>query len=139
MATHQAAKSDSASAVGGSGSSSTAKPAVPPIVPASSSRNEQGTGLGKSDFLQELLSTPEPDLFRSRARSASDAAVLRRKGHLKEQDRFIEFLLHMHQTHTSLEVMQKMERWIAEHRRDPRRSRCSGSAGGATVTFCKHV
>lgn len=139
MATHQAAKSDSASAVGGSGSSSTAKPAVPPIVPVSSSRNEQGTGLGKSDFLQELLSTPEPELFRSRARSASDAAVLRRKGHLKEQDRFIEFLLHMHQTHTSLEVMQKMERWIAEHRRDPRRSRCSGSAGGATVTICKLV
>ena len=40
----------------------------------------------------------------SRARSASDAAVLRRKGHLKEQDRFISFLLDMHHTHTSLEV-----------------------------------
>ena len=29
----------------------------------------------------------------------------------------------MHQTHTSLEVMQKVERWVAEHRRDPRASR----------------
>ena len=41
--------------------------------------------------MQELLSTPEPDfatseqIFGNRARSASDAAVLRRKGHLKEQ------------------------------------------------------
>ena len=52
----------------------------------------------------------------ARARSASDAAVLRRKGHLKEQDRLIEFLLSMHGTHTSLEAMQKMERWIIEHR-----------------------
>ena len=52
----------------------------------------------------------------ARARSASDAAVLRRKGHLKEQDRLIEFLLSMHDTHTSLEAMQKMERWIIEHR-----------------------
>lgn len=62
-------------------------------------------------------------MFGQRARSASDAAVLRRKGHLKEQDKFIEFLLHMHQTHTSLEVMQKVERWIIEHRTDPRQSR----------------
>ena len=66
--------------------------------------------------LQELLSPPEPDALGSRARSASDAAVLRRKGHLKEQDGMIEFLLHMHATHTSQETMQKMERWIAEHR-----------------------
>lgn len=72
---------------------------------------------------QELLSTPEPEMFGPRARSASDAAVLRRKGHLKEQDRFIQFLLDMHQTHTSLEVMQKVERWVDEHRRDPRTSR----------------
>lgn len=67
--------------------------------------------------LQELLNPPEPDTFGSRARSASDAAVLRRKGHLKEQDGMIEFLLNMHATHTSVETMQKMERWIAEHRK----------------------
>ncbi|KAI7845135.1 hypothetical protein COHA_001180 [Chlorella ohadii] len=62
-------------------------------------------------------------MFGTRARSASDAAVLRRKGHLKEQDKFIQFVLDMHQTHTTLEVMQKMDRWIAEHRKDPRTSR----------------
>jgi len=72
---------------------------------------------------EELLSFPESEVFGPRARSASDAGVLRRKGHLKEQDRFIQFLLDMHQTHTSLEVMQKVERWVAEHRRDPRGSR----------------
>ena len=69
--------------------------------------------------LQELLNVPEIDggsVLGARARSASDAAVLRRKGHLKEQDRLIEFLLSMHDTHTSLEAMQKMERWIIEHR-----------------------
>ena len=67
--------------------------------------------------MQELLNSPEPDALGSRARSASDAAVLRRKGHLKEQDGMIEFLLQMHATHTSLETMQKMQRWIAEHRK----------------------
>lgn len=68
--------------------------------------------------VQELLSVPETDggVLGARARSASDAAVLRRKGHLKEQDMLIEFMLSMHSTHTSLEVMQKMERWIVEHR-----------------------
>lgn len=29
----------------------------------------------------------------------------------------IEFMLRMHETHTSLEVMQKMEKWIAEHQK----------------------
>ena len=67
---------------------------------------------------QELLSVPDSEggLLGARARSASDAAVLRRKGHLKEQDPLIEFLLAMHHTHTSAEAMAKMERWVAEHR-----------------------
>lgn len=89
----------------------------PPPSPPPSSQDAATT------LWQDLLSTPEPEMFGPRARSASDAAVLRRKGHLKEQDRLIEFMLQMHQTHTSLEVMQKMERWITEHRRDPRSSR----------------
>jgi len=72
---------------------------------------------------EELLSSPEPEIFGPRARSASDAGVLRRKGHLKEQDKFIQFLLDMHETHTSLEVMEKVDRWIAEHRRDPTSSK----------------
>ena len=80
-------------------------------------------GLSGSQFWEDLLSSPEPEMFGGRAKSASDAAVLRRKGHLKEQDKMIEFLLAMHHTHTSEEVMQKMERWILEHRQDPRNSR----------------
>lgn len=71
-------------------------------------------GAGSKQYWQELLSPPEPEMFGQRARSASDAAVLRRKGHLKEQDKFIEFLLQMHQTHTSLEVRGKGTwRWQA--------------------------
>lgn len=77
----------------------------------------------KRNYWQELLTPPEPDTIGPKYRSASDASVLRRKGHLKEQDQFIEFLLRMHETHTSLEVMQKVERWIAEHRKDPRNSK----------------
>mmetsp|Transcript_10107 Transcript_10107/g.30241 ORF Transcript_10107/g.30241 Transcript_10107/m.30241 type:complete len:652 (+) Transcript_10107:260-2215(+) len=75
------------------------------------------------DF-QELLGAAEAGIG-PRARSASDANVLRRKGHLKEQDAFISFLLRMHEMHSCLEVMQKMERWIAEHRREPRGSQLS--------------
>lgn len=68
--------------------------------------------------MQDLLSLPEETgVLGSRARSASDAAVLRRKGHLKEQDKMIEFMLRMHETHTCLEVMQKMEKWMAEHQK----------------------
>lgn len=99
---------------------------------ASQHRNQQSTAsvsgrgqssLSGSQFWEDLLSSPEPEMFGGRAKSASDAAVLRRKGHLKEQDKMIEFLLAMHHTHTSQEVMQKMDRWIMEHRRDPRNSR----------------
>jgi IMP and pyridine-specific 5'-nucleotidase len=60
----------------------------------------------------DLLSNPDVDDSISRAKSASDAAVLRRKGHLKEQDRLIEFMREMHDTHTCEEVMLKMERWV---------------------------
>ncbi len=44
-------------------------------------------------------------------------------GHLKEQDFLIDYMRRMHETHTCEEVMFKMERWIAEHRQDPGRSR----------------
>lgn len=60
----------------------------------------------------DLLSHPDIDESISRAKSASDAAVLRRKGHLKEQDNLIEFMRSMHNTHTCEEVMYKMERWV---------------------------
>lgn len=61
----------------------------------------------------DLLSHPDIDESISRAKSASDAAVLRRKGHLKEQDNLIEFMRRMHETHTCEEVMIKMERWVS--------------------------
>lgn len=61
----------------------------------------------------DLLSHPDIDESISRAKSASDAAVLRRKGHLKEQDNLIEFMRRMHETHTCEEVMVKMERWVS--------------------------
>ena len=91
-----------------------------PTPSVSGRSNDDSSG---SQFWQDLLSSPEPEMFGHRAKSASDAAVLRRKGHLKEQDKMIEFLLAMHHTHTSEEVMQKMERWIMEHRQEPRHSR----------------
>ena len=96
----------------------------PSAVPPRQKTGEEMQGDGTNMLVwEELLSSPEPEIFGPRARSASDAGVLRRKGHLKEQDRFIQFLLDMHQTHTSLEVMEKVDKWISEHRRDPRSSK----------------
>jgi len=65
----------------------------------------------------------DQDLKITRASSVADAHVLRRKGHLKEQDKFIQFMIDLHHTHSPEEVMEKMERWIREHREDPRRSK----------------
>ena len=76
----------------------------------------------KGGYWQQLLNhTEQADL--PRARSASDASSLRRKGHLKEQDQLIEYVLDMHRTHTCEEVMSKMDRWILEHQQDPLRSK----------------
>lgn len=57
-----------------------------------------------------------------RAGSVADAHVLRRKGHLKEQDDFIDFIISLHKTHTPEEAMAKLERWVEEHRYRPERS-----------------
>lgn len=76
-----------------------------------------------ADYWSDLLNTPEPDMLGARARSASDAGVLRRKGHLKEQDALIDFMRSMHATHSAAEVMAKLDRWVEQHRRDPARSR----------------
>eukprot|EP00216_Chloropicon_sp_CCMP2111_P004772 CAMPEP_0198237228 /NCGR_PEP_ID=MMETSP1446-20131203/3070_1 /TAXON_ID=1461542 ORGANISM="Unidentified sp, Strain CCMP2111" /NCGR_SAMPLE_ID=MMETSP1446 /ASSEMBLY_ACC=CAM_ASM_001112 /LENGTH=389 /DNA_ID=CAMNT_0043919305 /DNA_START=323 /DNA_END=1492 /DNA_ORIENTATION=- len=51
-----------------------------------------------------------------------DIALLQRKGRLKEQDPLIDFMISMHSTHTSQEVMEKVQEWIKEHMND---SRCS--------------
>lgn len=93
----------------------------PPAEAGPSSKPDLGD-LHGHDW-QELLDNPDSEMFGTRARSASDAAVLRRKGHLKEQDKFINFLQDMHRTHTCLEVMQKVERWAVDHHRSPKTSR----------------
>lgn len=45
----------------------------------------------------------------------SNSQALRRKGHLKEQDAFINFILNLHASCTSVEVAMKLDRWIGEH------------------------
>eukprot|EP00197_Chlamydomonas_leiostraca_P009671 CAMPEP_0202866692 /NCGR_PEP_ID=MMETSP1391-20130828/8306_1 /ASSEMBLY_ACC=CAM_ASM_000867 /TAXON_ID=1034604 /ORGANISM="Chlamydomonas leiostraca, Strain SAG 11-49" /LENGTH=452 /DNA_ID=CAMNT_0049546665 /DNA_START=324 /DNA_END=1683 /DNA_ORIENTATION=+ len=111
----------------------TSKKAAVPVSPvasdvphATASQSADGAQRNPaSGSYWELLNNPEQEqtIFGSRARSATDANVLRRKGHLKEQDYLIDYMRRMHETHTCEEVMLKMERWIAEHRQDPRRSR----------------
>lgn len=75
--------------------SSTARQPLKPLQPAAQSQTQPSP-----ELWHELLGADEDEPFNARARSASDAAVLRRKGHLKEQDFLIEFLLRMHETHT---------------------------------------
>lgn len=70
---------------------------------------------------RRLMYEPEAWSRREDVRDA-DATELRRKGHLKEQDQLIEFMMSMHLTHTPVEVMQKMERWLREHAQDVERS-----------------
>jgi hypothetical protein len=70
-------------------------------------------GARRLDDIDQLLSGAPDSLGRiGRARSASDAGALRRKGRLKEQDRLIDFIIDMHKTHTCEEVMLKLQRWI---------------------------
>lgn len=66
-----------------------------------------------SEFAQLLTPIPS-DVYggEARARSASDAGVLRRKGRLKEQDQLIDFIVEMHKTHTCEEAMAKLQRWV---------------------------
>lgn len=42
---------------------------------------------------------------------------------LKEQDELIYFMMSMHKTHSCEEVFSKMQRWLSEHKTDPRRSK----------------
>eukprot|EP00741_Cyanophora_paradoxa_P009624 tig00001542_g9322.t1 len=44
------------------------------------------------------------------------------KGRLKEQDALIEFIIRLHEANSSMEVMRKLERWIAEHLECPQTS-----------------
>lgn len=77
------------------------------------SRLADGKAAQDSEFAQLLTPIPS-DVYggEARARSASDAGVLRRKGRLKEQDMLIDFIVDMHKTHTCEEAMSKLERWV---------------------------
>lgn len=75
---------------------------------------------------REMLLHQVGDHGLERAGSVADAHVLRRKGHLKEQDDFIDFIISLHTTHTPEEAMAKLERWVEEHRLKPERSTLKG-------------
>ncbi len=66
------------------------------------------SGIVSTNSYWELLNNPEQEqtIFGNRARSATDANVLRRKGHLKEQDYLIDYMRRMHETHTCEEVRE---------------------------------
>ncbi len=82
------------------GSQSSQQPAEPRQGLQSSRPASNLSTQTSPEIWHELLGADEDEPFNARARSASDAAMLRRKGHLKEQDFLIEFLLRMHETHT---------------------------------------
>lgn len=77
---------------------------------------------GASVGPRRVLSVAHPAGAPPSAPNRSGFSLLRRKGRLKEQDDLIDLMIEMHRTHSSLEVMQKMQRWIAEHRQNGRTS-----------------
>lgn len=89
------------------------KPRRARVVPCSASDYNQNLQQPRVDDLEfSRLLTGPADIEQGRARSASDAGVLRRKGRLKEQDQFIDFIVSMHKTHSCEEVMTKVQRWV---------------------------
>lgn len=70
--------------------------------------NATNPSLMEEGHWQELLSS---DMTLPRAGSVADAHVLRRKGHLKEQDELIQFMISMHKTHTAREVAGARREW----------------------------
>lgn len=103
---------NSSSNNGTTGASTSSSPAIQHNVLRPGTLSNMDSGIADVAYW-DLLSHPDIDESISRAKSASDAAVLRRKGHLKEQDNLIEFMRRMHETHTCEEVMLKMERWVS--------------------------
>ena len=76
---------------------------------------------------RKLFDNETESIWREIAAKASEGgdefALLRRKGRLKEQDHLIDFMISMHKTHTSLEVMEKVQTWITEHKKDKKHSK----------------
>ncbi|QDZ19118.1 IMP-specific 5'-nucleotidase [Chloropicon primus] len=76
---------------------------------------DSGSGLPTNPTWQEVA--------RLASEGADDFSLLRRKGRLKEQDHLIDFMIDMHKTHTTLEVMEKVQTWIKGHKRDKKNSK----------------
>ena len=102
----------------------------------SNSNNNNGTSAGQprkesgyarwqkstSKGLFKLIEQLNPEQSQ-RAVSVSDHNVLRRKGHLKEQDFFIQFIIDLHEYHDAPEVMAMLEKWIEDYRVEGKRSK----------------
>ena len=67
-----------------------------------------------AQYMRELISRQVKSNQLSRAGSLADSAVLRRKGRLKEQDPFIEFIVDLFKTHETDEALAKTERWVGD-------------------------
>lgn len=77
--------------------------------------NEKPQDVGRAArYMRELIKSQVNANHLARAGSITDSSVLRRKGRLKEQDALIEFIVGLHNTHTTEEVFTKVERWIDE-------------------------
>jgi IMP and pyridine-specific 5'-nucleotidase len=76
-----------------------------------------------AQYMRELIKRQVKTNDLPRAGSLTDSTVLRRKGRLKEQDALIEFMVEMHKTHTTEEVMHKVEGWIDETLQLPKERR----------------
>ena len=67
-----------------------------------------------AQYMRELINRQVKNNKLSRAGSLADSTVLRRKGRLKEQDPFIEFIISLFKTHETEEALAKAERWLAD-------------------------
>eukprot|EP00982_Pelagococcus_subviridis_P012374 31166-Pelagococcus_subviridis.AAC.9 len=65
-----------------------------------------------AQYMRDLISRQVKSNNLSRAGSLADSTVLRRKGRLKEQDPFIEFIVDLFKTHETEEALAKAEKWL---------------------------
>ena len=90
-------------------------------VGSGGAEGEEAGDVGKSAgvsraarYMRELISRQVRENRLSRAGSMTDSQVLRRKGRLKEQDPFIEFIIDLFKTHETEEALVKAEKWLDE-------------------------
>ena len=85
------------------------------VAPAPSGSDSGERKVGRAaQYMRDLISRQVKSNQLSRAGSLADSAVLRRKGRLKEQDPFIEFIVDLFKTHETEEALAKAERWLAD-------------------------